>query len=83
MSNACSEKLQAYCDEINALDEDSLKKLYKEKLHTARKQAVIGAGIGLIDIVRKSGSPISYAIQIADEDTQFFTLSVSLSKELS
>jgi serine phosphatase RsbU (regulator of sigma subunit) len=79
LSNAAAEKLQAYCDLINALDEESLKKLYKEKLRYARQQQS-GGGIGLIDIIRKSGYPIDYAVQTIDENNQFFTLSVSLSK---
>jgi len=79
LSNAAAEKLQAYCDLINALDEESLKKLYKEKLRYARQQQS-GGGIGLIDIIRKSGYPIGYAVQTIDENSQFFTLSVSLSK---
>ena len=80
ITNANAEKLQTYCDQINALDEDNLKKLYKEKLRTARKQEAIGAGIGLIEIARKSGHPIGYTLQTIDENSQFFTLSVNLFK---
>ncbi len=57
-----------------------LKKLYKEKLRMARSQEGTGAGIGLIDIIRKSGQPVIYAIQTIDENIQFFTLSVNLFK---
>ncbi len=78
--NENAEKLGTYCDLLNTLNEDELKKLYKEKLRMARKQENTGAGIGLIDIIRKSNHPISYAIQKIDENTQFFTLSVSLVK---
>jgi predicted ATPase/tRNA A-37 threonylcarbamoyl transferase component Bud32 len=80
ISNDGAEKLQAYCDAINSLDEESLKKLYKEKLRTVRKQEAVGAGIGLIEIIRKSGHPILYTTQTMDENTQFFTLSVNLFK---
>lgn len=78
--NSDAEKLRAYCDLINTLDEESLKKLYKEKLRMTRKQEAVGAGIGLIDIIRKSNHKIVYAIQTIDENTQFFTLSVNLAK---
>ncbi|MDD1617857.1 MAG: SiaB family protein kinase, partial [Methylococcaceae bacterium] len=80
ISTVNAKKLQAYCDSINSLDEESLKKLYKEKLRMARKQETVGAGIGLIEIIRKSGHPISYTTQTIDENTQFFTLSVNLFK---
>jgi predicted ATPase/serine phosphatase RsbU (regulator of sigma subunit)/tRNA A-37 threonylcarbamoyl transferase component Bud32 len=80
ISNSSAEKLQAYCDTINLLDEESLKQLYKEKLHTARQHKAVGAGIGLIEIIRKSGHPIMYNTQTMDENTQFFTLSINLFK---
>jgi hypothetical protein len=54
--------------------------MYKEKLRMARQQDVVGAGIGLIDIIRKSNHPIAYTLQAVDETTQFFTLSVTLFK---
>lgn len=80
ITNESAEKLVAYCEYVNALDEEQLKKLYKEKLRTARQQNVIGAGIGLVDILRKSNQPIIYSSQMIDEHHQFFTLSVSLFK---
>lgn len=78
--NVDAEKLRSYCDVVNALGEDGLKKMYKEKLRMARQRDVIGAGIGLIDIIRKSNHPIVYTLQAVDEITQFFTLSVTLFK---
>jgi predicted ATPase/serine phosphatase RsbU (regulator of sigma subunit)/tRNA A-37 threonylcarbamoyl transferase component Bud32 len=79
MTIMAAEKLQAYCELLNSLDDESLKKLYKEKLRTARQQQA-GGGIGLIDIIRKSGHPIIYTVQTIDENSQFFTLSVNLFK---
>jgi predicted ATPase/serine phosphatase RsbU (regulator of sigma subunit)/tRNA A-37 threonylcarbamoyl transferase component Bud32 len=81
--NVDAEKLRSYCDMVNALGEDELKKMYKEKLRMARQQDVVGAGIGLIDIIRKSNHPIVYTLQAVDETTQFFTLSVTLFKTIS
>jgi hypothetical protein len=80
ISNAQAEKLQAYCDSINKLDDETLKKLYKEKLRNVRQQQAVGAGIGLIEIRRKSTYPITYNLQAVDEEAQFFTLSVILFK---
>jgi hypothetical protein len=73
-------KLKDYCDYINGLNEDALKKLYKEKLRAARREGEKGAGIGLIEIKRKADSPLDAAIQALDEQTVFFTLSVNIGK---
>ena len=73
-------KLKQYCDELNNLDSTQLKKLYKERLHSERPTDAKGAGIGLIDIGRKSGVALNYEIQLIDEHTQFFSLSITLPK---
>lgn len=78
--NTDAEKLCRYCELINTLDEDALKKLYKEKLRMARTHQGSGAGIGLIDIIRKTDHPIAFTRQKNDENSQFLTLSVNLSK---
>jgi len=77
-----AEKLKQYCDKLNKPSADELKKLYKQQLRSERSKEAKGAGIGLIDIIRKSGNPLKYEIQTVDEQTQFFTLSVNLPKVL-
>ena len=75
-----AEKLIQYCDKLNGSNADELKKLYKQQLRSERNKESNGAGIGLIDMIRKSGSALRYEIQAVDEQTQFFTLSVNLPK---
>lgn len=74
------DQLKTYCDYLNDLNEQDLKKVYKEKLRSERNNDTPGAGIGLIDILRKSGSPLTYHMQPLNEQNVFITLSVSLSK---
>ncbi len=74
------EKLKTYCDELNTLDPTQLKKMYKDRLRSERPEDSRGAGIGLIDIGRKSGVALNYEIQPIDEKTQFFSLSITLPK---
>jgi hypothetical protein len=75
-----ADKLTQYCHYLNSLDGDELKKLYKEKLRTTRREGEKGAGIGLIEIMRKSDSLLETAMQALDEQTVFFTLSINLAK---
>lgn len=80
MLEADAEKLKGYSNIINHLSGDDLKKMYKEKLRTARKEGVKGAGIGLIEIIRKSRNPLKLEIHEAGEQTMFVILSAELAK---
>lgn len=75
-----ADKLLQYCHYLNSLDADALKKLYKEKLREARREGEKGAGIGLIEIMRKSESLLETTMQTLDEQTVFFTLSINITK---
>ncbi|MFK5984171.1 MAG: SiaB family protein kinase [Pseudomonadota bacterium] len=69
-------------EDLNLLDDDQLKKLYKQQLRTARNEGKTGAGIGLIDLLRKSQQPLEYEMDNYDEKHQFFTLKVILKKDI-
>ncbi len=58
---------------INSLDKDELKKYYKEVLNDGTLSDKGGAGLGLIDMARKSGNKLSYKfIDLTDKDTYFY-----------
>lgn len=80
MLSGAADNLAQYCRDLNSLDAEGLKKLYKEKLRTARREGEKGAGIGLIEIMRKSESQLDTAAQPLDAQTVFFTLSVNIAK---
>jgi hypothetical protein len=69
---------------INSLNEEELKYLYG----VVMKQTVIkfstkgGAGLGLIDMRKKSTRELEFSIQPLDEDFSYFTLKVSLPESL-
>lgn len=67
-----------HCKKINRMNNDELKQYYKNQLKTERKKDKDGAGIGLIDIVRKSGNPISYKISPVDDNNSFLVLSAKI-----
>ncbi|MCB1160058.1 MAG: hypothetical protein H7A25_09595 [Leptospiraceae bacterium] len=69
------------CKFINSLDKDELRKLYKEKIKGSRPEDSKGAGLGFIDMARKSDRPLGFKLDPIDEEYSFFTLSVCFEKE--
>lgn len=65
---------------VNALDQDGLKALYKEARLNSTISEVGGAGLGFIDIARKSGNPISYHFTQINDSIYYFIQMVTVSK---
>ncbi|KUO78724.1 MAG: hypothetical protein APF81_20225 [Desulfosporosinus sp. BRH_c37] len=59
---------------IRSLNKDELKKLYKEQLKKDIQPGQNGAGMGLIDIARKSSLPIEYSFEERDKSFTFYEL---------
>ena len=68
------------CTFINSLDEDELKKYYKEQRSQPLKEGINSAGLGLIDIARKSKSHLEFEINSIDNNYSFFVLSINIRK---
>ena len=61
-------------DKINKLDHDGLKKLYKQQIKEGRLSNKGGAGLGFIDIAKKTGQAINYNFLNIDDNFSFFVL---------
>jgi len=59
---------------INDMSKDELKVYYKEKRRFNTCEESKGAGIGLIEIARKSSKKIEYDIKKLDDNYSFFTI---------
>lgn len=75
------ESLKSKCEKINSMSRDELKTYYQQQLRSDRPDDSKGAGVGLIDIARKSDGPLSYDIAPVDDKHSFFTLSAYFTKE--
>jgi len=75
------DKLVSHLDHINEMDEAELKKFYKERLHSSSEEDSKGAGLGLIDIARKSKSKINYEILPIDQDNSLIKINITVGKE--
>ncbi len=67
---------------VNAATIDQLNKMYKEQLRNGRISAKGGAGLGLIDIARKTNKPIQYHFLPLNEEQQYFVLKVSIDNDI-
>ncbi|MCU0433396.1 MAG: SiaB family protein kinase [Bacteroidia bacterium] len=73
--------LTAKIDKINSFDKEGLKQYYKESRLAAKLSDVGGAGLGLIDMARKSGNSLIYRFDEAEDQTLFYTLLVEISAQ--
>jgi hypothetical protein len=65
-------------DQINFLNSEELKVLYKIVLNNQQFSEKGGGGLGMIDVARKSGSKILYNFYEFDNDYYFYTFSVAI-----
>ena len=61
-------------DYINSLDKDELSALYKQQIREGSISERGGAGLGFIDIVKKTGSKLIFQFQKLNDDVSFFIL---------
>lgn len=59
-------------DRINNLDQAELTQFYKEVLSNGKLSSKGGAGLGLIEMARKSGNKLSYEVKKLRDDISYF-----------
>lgn len=73
--------LKATLDGINNLDGHGLKELYRDIIQETALSAKGGAGLGLVDMARKSGEKLSFEFPELSESFCFFCLKVRVSQQ--
>lgn len=68
-------------DTINKLDKEELKTLYKKQMKEGRLSDKGGAGLGFIDIKRKTGKELEYHFLPISDDTSFFLLTSTIGRD--
>jgi len=56
--------------------------MYKKQLREGKISGKGGAGLGLIDITRKTGNPLDYMFFPADDKNKYFVLKVKVDSAL-
>ncbi len=67
-------------DLVNSMDKDELKAYYKEVLNDGTRSDKGTAGLGMIDIARKSGQKLDYHFQEIEQNLYFFSLTVKIAE---
>ena len=73
-----TELLRTRIDAINAMSPDELRAHYVERLNASEFSDKGGAGLGIIDIARKSGNKLGYSFDPVSDQYSFFSLIVSI-----
>ena len=74
------DELKKMLENINTLDKDGLKKLYKQQMREGRLSDKGGAGLGFIDIARKTGEKLIYSFLKINDNKSFFVLTSTISR---
>jgi len=72
------ERMESNLSKLIAMDKDELKVYYKEKRRASKENDSKGAGIGFIEMARKSTKPIEYSFESIDAEYSFFTIKISI-----
>lgn len=68
------EKISLMIDKINGMSPEEKKSYYKEMRRKGPSEGSRGAGLGFIEMARKSEKPVDYAFIDMDEQTCFFSI---------
>jgi hypothetical protein len=81
IENSNIESLQQKLDKINSLDADALKAHYKDVLENTGLSEKGGAGLGLIEIARRSGSKLFYNFKTISDKLSYFYFKTKITGE--
>lgn len=68
-------------DEFNSLDESEIKQRYKTLMKESRLSEKAGAGLGFIDIIKKTKNPLEYHFEPVNERASFFIQKSTITRE--
>lgn len=75
------EGLEKKIKEINSWDHSDMRDIYSKKLGKSKYSAKGGAGLGLIDIYKRSGKKLKYTIEPIDDKISFLSLHISVDND--
>lgn len=74
--------LTSLLKKVNSLNKDELKDYYKQVLEDGSISKKGGAGLGLIEMARKSGNKLFYTFDPLDDEVSYFYMNTSISQQL-
>ena len=80
IENEKMEDLKKLLEQVNQLDKEELTELYKKQIKEGRLSDKGGAGLGFIDIKRKTGKNLEYHFLPINDNASFFLLTSTISR---
>jgi hypothetical protein len=74
-------RLKQNLEDLNSKDKEGLKEMYKEIIKNTQISDKGGAGLGFVDMARKSGEKLEFQFAEMSPDRDFFCLKVNISRE--
>ncbi|MCE5346994.1 MAG: SiaB family protein kinase [Bacteroidales bacterium] len=80
ISSYSVDSLKLKLDEINNLETDEIRSVYRQMLSTAEFSNKGGAGLGLIEMAKKTGNKLDYDFIPLDNEDSYFILSKTVDR---
>jgi len=80
VENTKIEDLKKLLEQVNSLDKEELTELYKKQIKEGRLSDKGGAGLGFIDIKRKTGKNLDYHFLPINDEASFFLLTSTIGR---
>ena len=80
VENGHKEEIAVFLGKLNNLSPDALDDLYKKQIRDGINSPKGSAGLGFIDIKRKTGNPLDYSFVKIDNETSFFIFSSTITR---
>ena len=74
------DEITMFLGRLNNMESDTLDDLYKKQMREGIISPKGGAGLGFIDIKRKTGNPLDYSFVKIDNETSFFIFTSTVSR---
>jgi len=80
VSNSRIDELSEMLNKLNKMDRNEVKEFYKKAILDSKLSDRGGAGLGFIDIVKRTGNEIDFHFEPIDDNTSFFILVSKINK---
>jgi len=74
------DEIAMFLGKLNNMDSDTLDDLYKKQMREGIMSPKGGAGLGFVDIRRKTGNPLDYSFVKIDHETSFFIFTSTITR---
>jgi len=72
------QRLRERLAQLQQMDREALNRLYREQRKTERAESFQPAGLGLIELARKSSRPVEFQFEEIDEAHSFFSIRATI-----